>query len=82
LARGDLKNLAELCRALGIPIAAQESVSSAEDPLAVLEAGAADLVKLKLTHIGGFYRVAQVAAEVGAKGLPVVIGQGSACTPL
>ncbi len=82
LARGDLKNLAELRRAVGIPIAAQESVSSAEDALAVLEAGAADLVKIKLTHIGGFYRAAQVAAVVGAKGMAVVIGQGSACTPL
>ena len=38
LARGDLKSLAELRRAVGIPIAAQESVSSAEDALAVLEA--------------------------------------------
>ena len=82
LARGDLKSLAELRRAVGIPIAAQESVSSPEDALAVLEEQAADLLKIKLTHIGGFQRGAQVAAIVGAKGLPVVIGQGSACTPI
>ena len=82
LARGDLKSLAELRRAVAVPIAAQESVSSAEDALAVLEAGAADLLKIKLTHIGGFQRALQVAAVVGAKGLPVVIGQGSACTPI
>ncbi|MGH7887351.1 MAG: enolase C-terminal domain-like protein, partial [Candidatus Binatia bacterium] len=50
--------------------------------LAVLEAGAADLLKIKLTHIGGFHTALQVAAVVGAKGLPVVIGQGSACTPI
>ena len=80
LARGDLKSLADLRRAVGIPIAAQESVSSPEDALAVLEEQAADLLKIKLTHIGGFQRGAQVAAIVGAKGLPVVIGQGSACT--
>jgi L-alanine-DL-glutamate epimerase-like enolase superfamily enzyme len=67
---------------VAIPIAAQESVSSAEDAMAVLAAGAADLVKLKLTHIGGFYRAVQVAAVLGAKGMAVVIGQGSACTPL
>ena len=48
----------------------------------MLIAGAADLVKIKPTHIGGFYRAAQVAAVVGAKSLPVVIAQGSACTPL
>jgi L-alanine-DL-glutamate epimerase-like enolase superfamily enzyme len=82
LARGDLKSLAELRRAVGVPIAVQESVSSAEDALAVLEAGAADLLKIKLTHIGGFQKALQVAAVVGAKSLPVVVGQGSACTPL
>ena len=82
LARGDLRSLAELRRTAGIPIAAQESVSSAEDALAVLEAHAADLLKIKLTHIGGFERAREVAAVVGAKGLPVVIGQGSACTTI
>jgi L-alanine-DL-glutamate epimerase-like enolase superfamily enzyme len=82
LARGDLKSLAELRRTVGVPIAVQESVSSAEDALAVLEAGAADLLKIKLTHIGGFQKALQVAAVMGAKGLPVVVGQGSACTPL
>jgi L-alanine-DL-glutamate epimerase-like enolase superfamily enzyme len=82
LARGDLRSLAELRRAVGISIAAQESVSSAEDALAVLEEQAADLLKIKLTHIGGFQRGLEVAAVVGAKGLPVVIGQGSACTTI
>ena len=82
LARGDLRSLAELRRAVGIPIAAQESVSSPEDALAVLEEQAADLLKIKLTHIGGFERAREVAAVVGARGLPVVIGQGSACTPI
>jgi muconate cycloisomerase len=82
LARGDLKSLAELRRAVGIPIAAQESVSSPEEALAVLEEQAADLLKIKLTHIGGFQRGIQVAAIVGAKGLSVVVGQGSACTTI
>ena len=82
LARGDLRSLAELRRTVGIAIAVQESVGSPEDALAVLEEQAADLLKIKLTHIGGFERAREVAAVVGAKGLPVVIGQGSACTPL
>ncbi|HEY0724356.1 MAG TPA: enolase C-terminal domain-like protein, partial [Pyrinomonadaceae bacterium] len=33
-------------------------------------------------HIGGFQRALQIAAVVGAKAMPVVIGQGSACTPI
>jgi muconate cycloisomerase len=82
LARGDLRSLAELRRVSAIPIAAQESVSSAEDALAVLEAQAADLLKIKLTHIGGFERARETAAVVAARGLSVVIGQGSACTPI
>jgi L-alanine-DL-glutamate epimerase-like enolase superfamily enzyme len=82
LARGDLKSLAELRRVVGIPIAAQESVTSPEDALALLEEKAADLLKIKLTHIGGFQRGIQVASVVGAKGMPVVVGQGSACTTL
>jgi len=82
LQRGDLKSLAELRHAVSVPIAAQESVSSADDALAVLEERAADLLKIKLTHIGGFERAREVAAVVGAKGLPVVIGQGSACTTI
>jgi L-alanine-DL-glutamate epimerase-like enolase superfamily enzyme len=67
LARGDLKSLAELRRVVGIPIAAQESVSSPEDALTVLEEEAADLLKIKLTHIGGFQRGLQVAALSGRK---------------
>jgi muconate cycloisomerase len=82
LARGDLASLAELRRSAGVPIAAQESVSSPEDALAVLAAGAADLLKIKLTHIGGFQRALQTAAVVETKNWPVIIGQGSACTPL
>src|SRR5262245_23274422 len=41
LTRSDLRSLAELRRAVGIPIAAQESVSSPADALAVLEEQAA-----------------------------------------
>ena len=82
LTRSDLRSLAELRRAVGIPIAVQESVSSPEDALAVLEEQAADLLKIKLTHIGGFERAREVAAVVGTRGLAVVIGQGSACTTI
>ncbi|HWP23876.1 MAG TPA: enolase C-terminal domain-like protein [Candidatus Binatia bacterium] len=82
LARGDLKSLAELRLTADVPIAAQESVTSAQDALAVLEQQAADLIKIKLTHIGGFQRGHEIATVVGARGLSVVVGQGSACTPM
>ena len=82
LARGDLRCLAELRKAVGIPIAAQESVAMPEDVLAVAREKAADLLKIKLTHIGGFKRALQVAAIADGCGLPVVVGQGSACTAI
>ena len=82
LARGDLQSLAELRKVVGIPIAAQESVSTPEDVLAVVREKAADLLKIKLTHIGGFKRALQVAAIADAAGMPVVVGQGSACTTI
>ncbi len=82
LARGDLRSLAELRRTVGVPIAAQESVSSPEDALRVIQEDAADLVKIKLTHIGGLQNGIQTPSIFGAKGLPVVVGQGSACTTI
>lgn len=82
LARADLESLADLRRAVAIPIAAQESVASPEDVLIVVKHRAADLLKIKLTHIGGFTRALRVAAVADAAGMPVVVGQGSACTPL
>ena len=51
--------------------------------MAVLEAGAADLLKIKLTHIGGFQSArCKLPRWSVPKALPVVIGQGSACTPI
>lgn len=82
LARGDLQSLAELRKVVGIPIAAQESVSTPEDVLAVVREKAADLLKIKLTHIGGFKRALQVAIIADTAGMPVVVGQGSACTAI
>ena len=82
LARGDLRSLAALRKAVGIPIAAQESIAAPEDVLAVARENAADLLKIKLTHIGGFKRALQSAAIADAAGMPVVIGQGSACTTI
>jgi len=65
--------LAEIRRRTGymdIPIAADESVRRATDPLAVAEAGAADLLVIKAQPLGGIRRA---LAVVGAAGLPVTV---------
>ena len=53
-----------------VPVAADESVRKADDPLRVALAGAADLVVLKAAPLGGVARALEVAL---ACGLPVVV---------
>ncbi|MGB4137813.1 MAG: o-succinylbenzoate synthase [Microbacterium sp.] len=65
--------LAELRRRVkhaGIPIAADESVRKAEDPLAVARAGAADLLVVKAQPLGGVRRALRIVADAG---LPAVV---------
>lgn len=68
-----IDELAELRRRtadLAIPIAADESVRKAADPLAVARAGAADLLVLKAAPLGGVRAAAELARQAG---LPVVV---------
>jgi O-succinylbenzoate synthase len=53
-----------------LPIAADESVRKAEDPLAVARAGAADILVLKAQPLGGVAPALRIAEEAG---LPVVV---------
>jgi O-succinylbenzoate synthase len=69
----NVDELAELRRRvkyMDIPIAADESVRKAADPLAVARAGAADLLVIKAQPLGGVRRALQIVAEAG---LPAVV---------
>jgi O-succinylbenzoate synthase len=65
-----LDELAGLRQLIGIPIAADESVRKADDPLAVQAAGAADIVVIKVAPLGGVRNALRVAE---ACGLPAVV---------
>ena len=68
-----VEELAELRRRvkyMGIPIAADESVRKAADPVAVARAGAADLLVVKAQPLGGVRRALGIVAEAG---LPAVV---------
>lgn len=68
-----VEELAELRARLhdwDLPIAADESVRRAEDPLAVARAGAADLLVIKAAPLGGIRSALRIVAEAG---LPVVV---------
>lgn len=66
----ELAELRRRVKHMGIPIAADESVRKATDPLAVARAGAADLVVIKAQPIGGIRRALDIVAEAG---LPAVV---------
>jgi O-succinylbenzoate synthase len=55
---------------MGIPVAADESVRKAADPLAVARAGAADILVIKAQPLGGITAALQIVADAA---LPVVV---------
>ncbi|MDQ2629270.1 MAG: o-succinylbenzoate synthase [Actinomycetota bacterium] len=65
-----IAELAELRRRIDIPVAADESIRKADDPLAVARAGAADIAVLKVAPLGGISALLQIAGQIG---IPVVI---------
>jgi O-succinylbenzoate synthase len=65
-----VEELAELRRRIDVPIAADESIRKADDPLAVVRAGAADIAVLKVAPLGGISALLGIAAQID---IPVVI---------
>lgn len=65
-----IEELAAVRRKVTVPIAADESIRRAEDPLRVAVAEAADIAVIKCTPLGGVRRSLQVAE---AAGLPCVV---------
>ncbi len=73
----DLAGMARVRReAGGVPIMADESILDHASLIAVIKAGAADIVKLKVMKQGGFHRAAAMLATAEAAGLRCVIGHG------
>jgi L-alanine-DL-glutamate epimerase-like enolase superfamily enzyme len=73
----DLAGMARVRReAGGVSIMADESILDHASLIAVIKAGAADIVKLKVMKQGGFHRTAAMLATAEAAGLRCVIGHG------
>jgi len=66
----ELADLRERIADWDIPIAADESIRKAADPLAVARAGAADLLVVKAQPLGGVRRALDLVAQ---SGLPAVV---------
>ena len=65
-----LPELAELRRRVPVPVAADESIRRADDPLKVRAAAAADIVVLKAQPLGGVRAALHIAEQCG---LPAVV---------
>ena len=66
----DLAQVRKRVKYMGIPIAADESVRLAFDPLAVARAGAADILVIKTQPLGGIHAALKIATDAS---LPVVV---------
>ena len=67
---GTPAELAEVRRRVDVPIAADESIRRASDPLAVVRAGAADIAVLKVAPLGGVRALLDIAGQID---VPVVV---------
>ena len=65
-----LAELAAVRRTVDVPIAADESIRRAEDPMRVVLAGAADLAVIKVAPLGGIRAALRIAETTG---LPIVV---------
>ena len=65
-----LEEMVELRRRVPVPIAADEAIRLAADPLEVAERGAADVIVLKVQPLGGVERALSLAQR---SGLPAVV---------
>lgn len=64
-----LDRLAEVARAIDIPVMADETAWTARDALEIAERRAAEIVSIYTTKPGGLYRAAEVAAVCRAAGI-------------
>src|SRR5262249_20870229 len=65
-----VEELEQVRRRIAVPIAADESIRKADDPLAVARAHAADIAVLKVAPLGGISAMLDIAAQID---IPVVV---------
>ncbi len=65
-----IEDMVTVRRRVAVPIAADESIRRAEDPMRVALAGAADIAVIKVAPLGGVRRALRIAEVTG---LPIVV---------
>ena len=80
IGRTDLAGLAEIRRAIHIPLMADESVTGPASLIEIIRLEAADIVKVKVMKQGGLTRTRQMIECAAAAGLRVIVGHGFGLT--
>lgn len=65
-----VEELAELRHQIATPVAADESIRKADDPMRVVALRAADVAVVKVAPLGGVRRLLEIAGQIG---IPVVV---------
>ena len=80
VSRHDVKGMAQVRKALEIPVMADESVVGPESFIEILKEEAADIVKVKVMKQGGLFRTVSMIQMAEAAGVKCVIGHGFGLT--
>jgi L-alanine-DL-glutamate epimerase-like enolase superfamily enzyme len=74
LAAHDLRGMAEVRRAIGVPLMADESIRNPRSAMDVIRHEAADIGNVYVTEAGGLMNASRIFAMFEAAGLPCMIG--------
>ena len=70
----DIDGMAAVCRAVDIPIMADESLHSPADAREIIAQQAADMFNIKLMKCGGILRALEILSLAEAAGIPCIVG--------
>jgi muconate cycloisomerase len=70
----ELVAMAEVRRAIGVPLMADESIRTPQDAMAVIRHGAADIANVYVTEAGGLLNASRIFTLCEAAGMPCMIG--------
>ena len=81
ISRDDIAGLAEIRRAIRIPLMADECVTDEASLIEIIRREAADIVKVKVMKQGGLLRTLRMIDIAASAGLRVVVGHGFGLSP-
>jgi len=72
--RWDLDGMAKVAQAVDTPISSDESNTSVDSVMRIIQKRAADIINIKISKNGGLFRSKKIAALAEAAGIPCIVG--------